>query len=70
MEETSLLQTNIDEGGLHTRQDSRYPPLIDVADEASSLISLKVELGEDRIFLDSNAGLKTGRVYDNFALHL
>src|ERR1700677_865376 len=41
VEKSSLLQTDIDEGSLHTRQDTRYPSFIDIADEAPPLVSLK-----------------------------
>ena len=70
MEESGLLQADIDEGRLHPGQDPRYSPFIYIADKAATLVPLQVELGQHRVFQHRYSRLQMGRIYDDFPLHL
>ena len=51
VEEGRLLQADVDEGGLHAREDPDHAPLVDVADDPLLALSLEVVL-VDRPVLD------------------
>ena len=51
VQEAGLLEADIDERGLHPRQDPRHLPLVDISYDAALLVALEVELGQ-RVILD------------------
>ena len=57
VEEGVLLEADVDEGGLHPRQDPRHASLVDVSDDAALLAALDLHLGDAAVLEDGDAGL-------------
>ncbi len=56
------LEADVDERGLHSREDVVHDPLVDVADDGARAAALNVELGHSRLLVslgleDRDAGL-------------
>src|SRR5437773_586977 len=54
-----LLETDVDEGGLHPGQHAFDAALVDVAGDPALLLALDVELAEQTVLDQGNAGLGT-----------
>ena len=51
VQEAGLLQADIDERGLHSREHPRHLPLVDISYNAALLVALEIEFGQ-RVVLD------------------
>jgi hypothetical protein len=65
MQEGGALQTDIDERGLHPRQDTAHATLVDIADQAAARGTLDEDLLEHAIFHQCYARL-TGCNVDQY----
>ena len=63
-----LLQTDVDKGRLHSRQDSLDPAFVDVPRDAPFLFALDVEFGQQAVLDQRNASLGPVRVDDQKAV--
>jgi hypothetical protein len=62
IEERGLLQADVDEGGLHAREDPDDAPLVDVADDPLLALSLEVVLVDRAVLDQRDARLRAARV--------
>ena len=69
VEEGGLVQADVDEGGLHAREDPDHAPLVDVADDSLVLLTLEIELGDVSLLDEGDARLAAGRVDQEDAAH-
>ena len=69
VEEGVLGQADVDERGLHARQDVGDDALIDVPDDGAMSTALDEELGEDAAVEDGDAGLADSGIDDDLACH-
>jgi hypothetical protein len=69
VEEGGLVQPDVDEGGLHARENPDHAPLVDVADDSLVLLTLEIELGDVSLFDERDACLAAGRVDQEDAAH-
>ena len=59
VEEGGLVQTDVDEGGLHSGKDPNHPSLVDVADYPFLVLALQVVLRDRPLFDQRHPGLLT-----------
>jgi hypothetical protein len=64
VEERGAFHANVDERGLHSRQDASHTAENDVSDRTSSCGSLDLELGDDPFFDQGDAGFTNVTIYN------
>src|SRR4029077_21224501 len=69
VEERVLGQADVDEGGLHSRQDVGDDALVDAAYDLAAALALDVQLGEDRALLHGDARLGKPGIDDDTFTH-
>ncbi len=69
VEEGVLLQADVDERRLHTRQDVRHDTLVDAPHDRAVPMPLEVQLGEEITLLDSDSGFGETRIDDDSFAH-
>ncbi len=69
VQKARLLESDIDEGGLHPGQHPRDLAFVDIPGEADLPVSLEVEFGELIIFEHRHPHLQRGSVNCNFSFH-
>jgi len=63
-----LLQADVDESGLHPRQDPIHPAFVDIPRDAPFLFALDVEFSQQAVLHQCNASLGSVRVDDKKAV--
>src|SRR5450631_2417274 len=69
MQEGRTLQPDLDERGLHAREDARYPAFVNIADESASAGTLEKHLLKHAVFDDRGARLVRACIDENFSAH-
>ena len=69
VEESVPFEPEVDEGGLHARQDTRDHTLVDVAGDAAVRVTLDEDLGDDPVFEERGFGLLGGAADDQVPGH-
>jgi hypothetical protein len=70
VEECALLLTDVDEGGLDSREHSLDPPQVDVAHRAPVVGTVHQQFDQPIVFQDSNAGFPLASVDQDFTLQM
>ncbi len=65
MEEGRAVEAEVDEGRVHAREHPGHLAEVDVADDAAVASTLDVELGDDAVLDDGDAGLADVDVDDD-----
>jgi hypothetical protein len=69
VQECGAIQPDLDEGRLHAGQDAANAPDIDVADQAATRRALDMELLDDPLLHDRNAGFLRCEIDQDFFGH-
>src|SRR5690606_4501902 len=69
VEEGVAFETDVDESGLHARQDVFHSPFVDIAYDALVLLTLNKKLDQPPVFEQRRARLAQTGVDDNLPFH-
>jgi hypothetical protein len=69
VEKGVLRETDVDERGLHARQDVRHDTFVDAPHDRAVSMPLEIQLGEEITLLDSDPGFGETRIDDDPFAH-